>query len=85
MNKKSPKFEKGDLVILIDNDPALGSSGLGIIVSEPLLVLINKWGQIADLPSEFWCYDIVMDKTLFKEVPEKLLRGLKDENEKDSK
>lgn len=40
---------------------------------------------MTDLPSEFWCYDIVMDKTLFKEVPEKLLRGLKDENEKDSK
>ena len=84
MNQEGPSFDKGDLVVLQDPDfiPALG--GLAVIVSDPVLVFVHDWECIQEFPKQFWGYDIYVGNKLFTQIPEQMLRSLKNENEEDS-
>ena len=79
MNFEEPKFNKGDLVILQDPDRLMALGGLGIIVSDPVLLFIHDWENISEFPSQFWCYDIYVKNELFRQVPEQMLRSLNNE------
>ena len=81
VNHEGPSFNKGDLVVLQDADKITTLGGLGVIVSDPVLVFINDWENISEFPSQFWCYDVYADTKLFRQVPEQMLRSLKHENE----
>ena len=81
MNHEGPKFNKGDLTVLQDADKITTLGGLGVIVSNPVLVFINDWENISEFPSEFWCYDVYAEGQLFRQVPEQMLRRLKNEDE----
>ena len=85
VNHEGPNFNKGDLIVLQDADKITTLGGLGVIVSNPVLVFINDWENISEFPSEFWCYDVYAEGQLFRQVPEQMLRRLKNEDEtKDS-
>ena len=81
MNSEEPNFKKGDLAVLQDPDRIMTLGGLGIIVSDPVLIFVNDWESITEFPSKFWCYDVYVGEQLFKEVPEQMLRGLDNEVE----
>ena len=81
VNYEGPKFDKGDLVVLQDADKITTLGGLGVIVSIPVLVFVHDWENVSEFPSQFWCYDVYADTKLFKQVPEQMLRRLKNENE----
>ena len=81
MNHEGPSFNKGDLVVLQDADKITTLGGLGVIVSNPVLVFINDWENASEFPSQFWCYDVYADTKLFRQVPEQMLRRLKNEDE----
>lgn len=77
VNIEEPKFLKGDLVVLQDPDRITSLGGLGVIVSDPVLLFVHDWENQNEFPSEFWCYDVFVENKLFKQVPEQLLRSLK--------
>ena len=79
MKQEGPKFNKGDLVVLQDPDFITTLGGLGVIVSDPVLVFVHDWENATEFPSEFWCYDIYVQNKLFKQIPEQTLRSLKNE------
>ena len=79
VKSEGPNFKKGDLAVLQDPDRIMTLGGLGIIVSDPVLIFIHDWECINEFPSKFWCYDIYVGEQLFREVPEQMLRGLDDE------
>ena len=81
MNHEGPSFNKGDLVVLQDSDKITTLGGLAVIVSEPVLVFIHDWEYISEFPSQFWCFDVYADRQLFRQVPEQMLRRLKNEDE----
>lgn len=84
MNYGDPKFERGDLVVFHQDTVGEMVSNLGIVVSEPTLMFSHKWPN-EDAEENFWSYDVKVDNTLFKMIPEAFLRSLKDEDEtKDS-
>jgi hypothetical protein len=85
VNKKEPKFSKGDLAMIVNPIANVGGDKVAIVVSEPTLVLMHQWEKKIGYPSEFWSYDVVIDGQLFREIPEKMLGDLKNENEEDSK
>ena len=78
---EGPSFNKGDLVVLQDPDRITTLGGLGVIVSDPVLVFINDWENVCEFPSQFWCFDVYADRQLFRQVPEQMLRRLKNEDE----
>lgn len=80
MNYGDPKFERGDLVMFSQDTVGEMVSNLGIIVSEPTLMFSHKWPN-EDENENFWTYDVKVDSTLFKMIPEAFLRRLKDEDE----
>ena len=77
MNHEEPNYNKGDLVVLQDADKITTLGGLGVIVSDPVLVFIHDWENISEFPSQFWCYDVYADGQLFKQVPQQMIRSLK--------
>lgn len=77
MNHEEPNYNKGDLVVLQDADRITTLGGLGVIVSDPVLVFIHDWENISEFPSQFWCYDVYADGQLFKQVPQQMIRSLK--------
>jgi len=81
VKQEGPKFKKGDLVVLQDPDRIMSPAGLSIIVSDPVLIFVNDWESITEFPLEFWVYDIYAGNQLFKEIPEQMLRRLKNEIE----
>ena len=81
MKQEGPKFNKGDLVVLQDADVLMPLGGLGVIVSDPVLVFVHDWENVSEFPSEFWCFDVYVQKQLFRQVPEQMLRRLKNEDE----
>ena len=84
MNYGDPKFERGDLVVFCQDTVGEMVPSLGIIVSEPTLMFSHKWPNEDDTEN-FWSYDVKVDSTLFKMIPEAFLRRLKNEDEiKDS-
>lgn len=84
MNCGDPKFERGDLVMFCQETVGEMVSSLGIIVSEPILMFSHKWPN-EEHDENYWSYEIKVDNTLFKMIPESFLRRLKDEDEtKDS-
>jgi hypothetical protein len=85
VSSEAPKFNKGDLVFVANSEGLLHGSNVGIIVSEPILMILHVWETTRGMPNKFWSYNIVIDGRLFKELPENILRGFNDEDEKDSK
>ena len=81
VKSEEPKFKKGDLAVLQDPDRIMTLGGLGIIVSDPVLIFFNDWECPSEYPQEFWSYDIYVEEQLFKEIPEQMLRSLDDEVE----
>jgi len=77
VNHEEADFNKGDLVVLQDPDRITTLGGLGVIISDPVLVFINDWENICEFPSQFWCYDVYADGQLFKQVPQQMIRSLK--------
>ena len=77
MNHEEPNYNKGDLVVLQDADKITTLGGLGVIVSDPVLVFIHDWENVSEFPSQFWCYDVYADGQLFKQVPQQMIRSLK--------
>jgi len=80
VNQEGPKFVKGDLVVLQDPDFITALGGLAVIVRDPVLVFVHDWECIQEFPKEFWCYDIYVGSKLFTQIPEQMLRSLKNEN-----
>ena len=79
VKSEGPNFKKGDLAVLQDADKIMTLGGLGIIVSDPVLVFIHDWECMTEFPSEFWCYDVYAGEQLFRQVPEQMLRSLNNE------
>lgn len=84
MKYGEPKYAIGDLVFF--NEEFLGNvvEGLGIIVSEPRLMLIYDWKERAGFKNNFWSYNVKIGDELFKMIPEEFLRTIDNENERDS-
>lgn len=86
MKSEGPKFSIGDLVQFKEEYMGHIESGLGIIVSEPVLVFEHEWPANYGYSDQIWSYDIKVGSNLFKMIPEEFIKGLeKDENEEDSK
>ena len=81
MNSEGPKFKKGDLVVLRDPDRLMSIGGVGIVVSDPVLIFVNDWESITEFPVEFWVYDVYAGEQLFTEVPQQMIRSLNNEVE----
>ena len=79
MKSEGPNFKKGDLAVLQDPDRIMTLGGLGIIVSDPVLIFVHDWECMNDFPSEFWGYDIYVGEQLFRDIPEQMLRSLENE------
>mgnify|MGYP003124880847 CR=1 FL=1 len=80
MSAKDPKFKKGDLVYVKDDDNLLEGLNLAIIISEPMLMFIYKSGPIPTKKQNYWVYDVVVGDQLIKEIPEQILKVLNDED-----
>ena len=84
MNYGDPKFERGDLVVFHQDTVGDMVPNLGIVVSEPTLMFSHKWPNEGEAEN-FWSYNVKVNNTLFKMIPEAFLRRLKNEDEiKDS-
>ena len=81
VNSEGPKFKKGDLVVLRDPDRLMSIGGVGIVVSDPVLIFVNDWESITEFPVEFWVYDVYAGEQLFTEVPQQMIRSLTNEVE----
>tara|TARA_R100000388_G_C7243988_1_gene163543 strand:+ start:837 stop:1091 length:255 start_codon:yes stop_codon:yes gene_type:complete len=80
VNYGDPKFERGDLVIFCQETVGEMVASLGIVVSEPTLMFSHKWPNEEE-SENFWTYDVKVENTLFKMIPESFLRRLKNEDE----
>jgi len=80
VNYGDPKFERGDLVVFCRDTVDEMVSSLGIIMSEPTLMFSHKWPNEEETEN-FWSYEVKVENTLFKMIPESFLRRLKDEDE----
>ena len=80
MNYGDPKFERGDLVIFCQETVGEMVTSLGIVVSKPTLMFSHKWPNEEE-SENFWTYDVKVENTLFKMIPESFLRRLKNEDE----
>jgi len=77
VSNDQPKFLMGDLVKFDESYVGDIVLGIGIIISEPKLMLIHDWQTNTGFPNEFWSYDVKVGSELFKMVPEQFLEGLK--------
>jgi len=80
VNYGDPKFERGDLVIFCQETVGEMVTSLGIVVSKPTLMFSHKWPNEEE-SENFWTYDVKVENTLFKMIPESFLRRLKNEDE----
>tara|TARA_Y100001972_G_C7646115_1_gene324734 strand:- start:151 stop:405 length:255 start_codon:yes stop_codon:yes gene_type:complete len=80
VNYGDPKFERGDLVIFVQETAGEMVTSLGIVVSDPTLMFSHKWPNEEE-SENFWSYEVKVENTLFKMIPEAFLRRLKDEDE----
>ena len=86
MKSEGPKFEVGDLVQFKQEFLGFIESGLGIIISKPVLVFEHEWPDDFGYSNQVWTYDIKIGTNLFKMIPEEFIKGLeKNDNEEDSK
>jgi hypothetical protein len=80
------KFEEGDLVMLKSDTTIYYSleaaSNVGIVVSSAVLMYAHYSPQGGRL--KFYAYDVMFDGRTYKNVPEEVLRGLKEDDEKDT-
>ena len=76
---ESPKFKKGDLIYVKDEDDLLDGLNLGIVISEPMLMFIYESECVPAKQQNYWVYDVVVGDQLIKELPEQIIKGLKDE------
>ena len=84
MTAENPKFKKGDLVYVEDGENLLLGENLGIVITEPILMFIYESKLSPYKKQNYWVYDVVVGDQLIKELPEQIMKGLKNENEKDS-
>ena len=49
-----------------------------------MLMFIYESGPTPTKKQNYWVYDVVVGDQLIKEIPEQILKVLKNENEKDS-
>lgn len=77
MTAENPKFKKGDLAYVKDQDDFLQGENLGIIISEPMLMFIYESKSNPAKKQNYWVYDVVVGGQLIKEMPEQLLKVLK--------
>ena len=84
MTAENPKFKKGDLVYIQDEENLLLGLDLGIIITEPILMFVYESDSTPTKKQNYWVYDVVVREQLIKELPEQIMKGLKNENEKDS-
>lgn len=80
MSAEDPKFKKGDLVYVKDEDNFLEGMNLAIVISDPMLMFIYKDGPIPTKNENYWVYDVVVGNQLIKEIPEQILKVLNDED-----
>ena len=59
------------------------ASNVGIVVSTAVLMYVHYSSQGGKL--KFYAYDVMFDGRTYKNVPEEVLRGLKNENEENIK
>ena len=74
---ENPKFKKGDLVYIKDQDNLLEGLSLAIVISEPMLMFIYESKLDPNKKHNYWVYDVVVGDQLIKELPEQILKGLK--------
>ena len=74
---ENPKFKKGDLVYIKDQDNLLEGLSLAIVISEPMLMFIYESKLDPNKKQNYWVYDVVVGDQLIKELPEQILKGLK--------
>ena len=79
MKLKGPKFNKGDLVRFKQDSIGSMIEGVGIIVSDPLLLFKHEWPENYSYRDELWSYDVRIDNTIFKMIPEEFLVALNEE------
>ena len=79
MTAKEPKYKKGDLVYVEDEDNLLYGESLGIIISDPMLMFIYESKLDPNEKQNYWVYDVVVGDQLFIETPEQILKELRDE------
>ena len=84
MTAENPKFKKGDLVYVEDEENLLLGENLGIVITEPILMFIYESKLDPCKKQNYWVYDVVVGDQLIRELPEQIMKGLKNENEKDS-
>ena len=80
MTAENPKFKKGDLVYIQDEESLLLGLDLGIIVAEPMLMFIYEAGPAPTKKQNYWVYDVVVGDQLIKEIPEQILNVLNNED-----
>ena len=77
------KFELGDLVMLKPDTTIYytleAASNVGIIVSAAVLMYAHYSPQGGKL--KFYAYDVMFDGQTYKNVPEEVLKGLKNNDE----
>ena len=79
VTSKDPKFKKGDLVYVEDGEDLLKGKNLGIIISEPMLMFIYESKLDPNKKQNYWVYDVVVNGRLIIEMPEQIIKGLRDE------
>ncbi len=77
------KFEPGDLVMLKPDTTIYytleAASNVGIVVSAAVLMYAHYSPQGGKL--KFYAYDVMFDGRTYKNVPEEVLKGLKNNDE----
>tara|TARA_R110002153_G_scaffold87310_2_gene216007 strand:- start:2289 stop:2534 length:246 start_codon:yes stop_codon:yes gene_type:complete len=80
-------FEPGDLVQLKPNtglyEMIESGSNVGIVVSPAILMYIHA--SMEGDRREFWAYNVIFDGREYRNIPQEVLRGLKNEDEENIK
>jgi len=81
------KFEPGDLV-MVDSDSTIyysldSASNVGIVVSTAVLMYAHYSPQGGKI--KFYAYDVMFDGRTYKNIPEEVLKGLKELEKNDEK
>lgn len=81
------KFSAGDLVMLRSDTTIYysldSSANVGIVISSGVLMYAHYSSQGGKL--KFYAYDVVFDGITYRNVPEEVLKGLKEIEEDDEK
>lgn len=81
------RFNPGDLVIIRSDSTIYemleSNSNVGIVINKGILMFVHTYDDGEN--KEFWAYDVIFDGRTFRNVPEEVLRGITDEDEKDFK